>query len=110
MSKFTRTRTTVDPDVAGICSCSDPAVLITRWERLDGTPEHSCQIDCMNCGARVHITPGLQYEDQAAKSAREKWLSKTSGDLKAKAEVLREESDKMRALAKKVDNILKGVQ
>ena len=110
MAKFRRTRTTEDPDVAGICSCSDPAVLITRWERIDGTQAPSCQIDCMSCGAGVHSAQGLESWEEAFRSAKKKWLSKTSGDLKAKAAVRREEPDKMWAKAKKVDDILQGVQ
>lgn len=110
MPKFKNSSYRSDPDVAGICSCGNPRVLITRWERLDGTPVPSCQIDCMSCGAGVHSAQGLESGEEAFRSAKEKWLSKTSGDLKAKAAVLREESDKMWAKAKKVDDILKGVQ
>ena len=110
MPKFKNSRHMSDPETAGICSCGAPEVLTTQYERLGDDPEFVCQITCLNCGRRVDSTIGLQYEDQAAKSAKEKWLSKTSGDLKAKAAVLREESDKMWARAKKVDNILKGVQ
>jgi hypothetical protein len=110
MPKFRRTRTTVDPEIAGLCSCGDPKVVTTQWERIGKEPEFACQITCVNCAAGVHSAQGLESGEEAFRSAKEKWLSKTSGDLKAKAAVLREESDKMWAKAKKVDNILKGVQ
>ena len=110
MPKFRRTRTTVYPEIAGLCSCGDPKVVTTQWERIGKEPEFACQITCVNCAAGVHSSKGSESGEEAFKSAEEKWLVKVSGDFKDKAAVLRKASDTMWEKAKQVDNILKGVQ